>query len=185
MDDSHLIERSVQGDQGAFNTLVWRWQDRLYHFALRYIGDAEEARDLCQQAFLRAYSKLGTLRQKEHFGTWLHQIALNICRDHLRRRRPQQSLEQYAEERGQPHPALGTSPPAGQGCELRQLLNRALQTLPEEQRLVIVLKEYQGMKFVEIAAVLDAPVNTVKSRLYYGLKALRRCLQEWDIENEL
>ena len=68
--------------------------------------------------------------------------------------------------------------------ELRDLLNRALQTLPEEQRVVVVLKEYEGLKFREIAEVLNAPLNTVKSRLYYGLKALRKTFNQWDIDRD-
>ncbi len=183
MSDADLILRFKAGQHQAFNILVWRWQGRLYLFALRYSGDAEEARDLCQQSFIRAYGQLHRLRDPECFSTWLYQIAANLCRDHLRQRKPHVSLDAYEEASTRPHPALCQAADAHQD-ELRELLNRALQTLPEEQRVVVVLKEYEGLKFREIAEVLNASVNTVKSRLYYGLKALRKTLNQWDIDQD-
>ena len=184
MSDADLILRFRAGQRQAFNTLVWRWQGRLYRFALRYSGDCEEARDLCQQSFVRAYSQLHRLRDPERFSTWLYQIAANLCRDHLRRRAKHVSLDAYEEASGNPHPLLCQGGDMREG-ELRDLLNRALQTLPEEQREVVVLKEYEGLKFREIADVLDVPINTVKSRLYYGLKALRKTFNQWDIDEDV
>ena len=185
MSDADLIQRFRAGQHQAFNTLVWRWQGRLYRFALRYSGDSEEARDLCQQSFIRAYRQLHRLRDPEHFATWLYQIAANLCRDHLRQRAQAQhvSLDAYEEASAQPHPALCQAADMDK-VELRDLINRALQTLPEEQRVVVVLKEYEGLKFREIAEVLNAPLNTVKSRLYYGLKALRKTFNQWDIDRD-
>ena len=193
MNDADLIARFLEGQVTAFNTLVWRWQDRLYNFVLRYVGNREEARDLCQQIFIRVYRSLGDLRNPERFSTWIYQIALNTCRDQLRQRQrhPNLSLDHFEEEHGQPHPSLeqvdAQSPPADAQAheqDLRDLLSRALQTIPEEQRVVVVMKEYQNLKFTEIAAVLEAPVNTVKSRLYYGLKGLRKIFAQWGISEE-
>ncbi|MBT4496196.1 MAG: sigma-70 family RNA polymerase sigma factor [Gemmatimonadetes bacterium] len=193
MNDADLIARFLQGQVTPFNTLVWRWQDRLFNFVLRYVGNREEARDLCQQIFIRAYRNLGNLRDPERFSTWLYQIALNTCRDQQRRqqRHPNLSLDHFEEEHGQPHPALkGTAsqpPPTDARTheqDLRDLLSRALQTIPEEQRVVVVMKEYQNLKFTEIAAVLETPINTVKSRLYYGLKGLRKIFDQWGISEE-
>ena len=183
MSDADLIQRFKAGQHQAFNALVWRWQGRLYRFALRYSGDSEEARDLCQQSFIRAYRQLHRLRDPERFSTWLYQIAANLCRDHLRQRVQHVSLDAYEEASGGPHPVLCQVGDMHKD-ELRDLLNRALQTLPEEQRVVVVLKEYEGLKFREIAEVLDAPLNTVKSRLYYGLKALRKTFNQWDIDED-
>ena len=183
MSDADLILHFKAGQRQAFNALVWRWQGRLYRFALRYSGDAEDARDLCQQSFIRAYRQLHRLRDPERFSTWLYQIAANLCRDHLRQRVQHVSLDAYEETSDRPHPALSQAADMDK-VELRDLLNRALQTLPEEQRVVVVLKEYEGLKFREIAEVLDAPVNTVKSRLYYGLKALRKTFNQWDIDQD-
>jgi len=193
MTDADLITRFLDGQNGAFNTLVWRWQDRLYNFVLRYVGNREEARDLCQKIFIRAYRSLGDLRDPERFSTWIYQIALNTSRDQLRhqQRHSNLSLDHFEEEHGQPHPVLEQAdaqfPPTDAGThaqDLRDLLSRALQTIPEEQRVVVVMKEYQNLKFTEIAAVLEAPVNTVKSRLYYGLKGLRKIFDQWGLSEE-
>jgi RNA polymerase sigma-70 factor (ECF subfamily) len=136
MNDAELIRRFNAGQKQVFNTLVWRWQSRLYNFVLRYTGDGEEARDLCQQSFGRAYGNLHRLRDPERFATWLYQIAANICRDHLRRQKPHISLDAYQEESGQPHPALHQPDDAPLSpathlhhCELREILNRALRKL--------------------------------------------------------
>jgi len=193
MTDVDLIARFLEGQTTAFNTLVWRWQDRLYNFVLRYVGNREEARDLCQQIFIRVYRSLGDLRNPERFSTWIYQIALNTCRDQLRQRQRHASLslDHFEEEHGQPHPALegaaSQAPPADARMhenDLRHLLSRALQTIPEEQRVVVVMKEYQNLKFTEIAAVLETQINTVKSRLYYGLKGLRKIFDQWGISKE-
>jgi RNA polymerase sigma-70 factor (ECF subfamily) len=157
VNDADLIQRFIAGQSQAFNTLVWPWQGRLYNLVLRYIGDPEEARDLCQQSFIRAHRQLHRLRDPERFATWLYQIAANTCRDHLRRRKPHVSLDAYQEENGQPHPALtddARHSPADElyRGELRAVLNRALQLLPAEQCVVVVLKEYQGLKFAPAAS---------------------------------
>jgi RNA polymerase sigma-70 factor (ECF subfamily) len=191
MNDAELIDRFRGGQAAAFNALVWRWQDRLFNFVFRYVGDREEARDLCQQVFIRAYRALGSLRATERFSTWIYQIAVNVCRDRQRRRRQLLSLEGFQEEHGrwpsllEEHPGQLPPPDArAQARDLRDLLGKALKGLPEEQRVVIIMKEYQGLKFVEIAEILQVPLNTVKSRLYCGLKALRKTFDEWGISEE-
>ena len=116
-----------------------------------------------------------TAARSRALSTWLYQIAANLCRDHLRQRVQHVSLDAYEEASAQPHPVLCQAADMHKD-ELRDLLNRALQTLPEEQRVVVVLKEYEGLKFLEIAEVLDASRSTRLSRAYYGLKALRKPL---------
>lgn len=188
MTDAELIRRFRDGESQAFNGLVGRWHRRLYNFILRHVGDREEAQDLCQKAFIRAYRNIRRLRHPEKFSSWLYQIAVNTCRDELRRRQRHptlslESLEQVANGR----PALKSSASADARVherDLRDLLNRALQSIPEEQRVVVVMKEYQHLKFTEIAAALGLSVNTVKSRLYYGLNNLRKLLDQWDITRE-
>jgi len=108
MSDADLILRFRAGQHQAFNALVWRWQGRRYRFALRYSGDSEEARALCQQSFIRAYGQLHRLRDPERVSTWLYQSAANLCRDHLRQRVQHVSLDAYEEASDRPHPA----PPA-------------------------------------------------------------------------
>ncbi len=197
MTDADLIGKFVKGDVNAFNTLVWRWQKTIYNFVLRYVGNREEAHDLTQQVFMRVYRSLPRLNKPASFSTWIHQIAANLCRDWIkqRRRRPAVSLENLQETGSadlHKSPALTLFPEASQHPdrivsrnELRELIEKALQEIPEEQRVVVIMKEYQGLKFTEIAEALGAPVNTVKSRLYYGLSALRKILTRWQLDDEV
>jgi len=193
MTDTELIALFLDGQTPAFDTLVRRWQARLYNFVLRYVGDREEARDLCQQAFIQAYHKLDRLQDHRTFATWLYRIAVNLCRDRHRQRQRHPTL--YLEDlEGEVSGELMETRPANPGTapdheagqrDVRELLHRALQSLPEEQRVVVVMKEYEGLKFTQIADILQAPVNTVKSRMYYGLKSLRKLLDQWQVTEEI
>ncbi len=184
MSDAELIARSLGGEEGAFDLLAGRWQHRLYNFIVRYIGgDREEAQDLCQQTLLRAYQGLGRLREPEHFSTWLYQIAVNACRDEFSRRKQQPTVS--VDEVGDlVDPKEGGAERGAMRRDLRDWLARGLQAIPEEQRLVVVMKEYQQLKFTEIADILKVPLQTVKSRLYYGLNNLRKVLAGWQISQE-
>lgn len=187
MTDAKLITQFNAGHIPAFNILVKRWECAIYNFTLRYIGDADEAQDLCQKTFIRAYRNLGTLREPDKFTSWIYQIALNTCKDESRRRL-HLSLDTLQETSD---PTLPSTPPAtfpdalAHQQKIRDLLNRALQTLPEEQRVVIIMKEYQGLKFTEIADALKTPVNTIKSRLYYGLSTLKKTFDQWHITEDM
>ena len=194
MTDAELINSVLRGNLSAFNTLVWRWEKPLYNFALRYMGNREEAKDVCQVALLRAYQKLGSLRDPERFSTWMYQITVNVCRDELRKkkRKVTSSLDQLQDDnmhttlpqlQMEKHPKSDPEL-AAQNYDVRHLLNRALQEIPEDQRVVIIMKEYQGLKFTEIAAALDISVNTAKSRMYYGLSAIRQLFSKWGIDKE-
>jgi len=187
MTDATLIDQFNNGQKTAFNIIVKRWECPVYNFILRYIGDADEARDLCQKTFIRAYRNLPTLREPDKFTSWIYQIALNTCKDESRRRTHLsfEALQDIAS------PTLPSTPPAtfpdalAHQQSVREVLNRALQTLPEEQRVVIIMKEYQGLKFTEIADTLKTPINTVKSRLYYGLSALKKIFEQWHITEDM
>ena len=180
LSDEQLVARTVDGDVGAFNSLVSRWESSLYNFVYRYLGDAEEARDVCQEAFLRAYTNLEGFRGQAKFSSWLYQIALNICRSQFRRTksRPTVSLD----DEGRSHklrlvPDQAARPEeAALNNERTAAVRRALVELPDKQRIVIILKEYHGLKFREIAEILGTPESTVKSRLYHGLEALAESL---------
>ncbi|MCH8019230.1 sigma-70 family RNA polymerase sigma factor [candidate division KSB1 bacterium] len=194
MTDSELIGKFLTGDVNAFNTLVWRWEKSVYNFILRYIGDREESQDICQKTFIRVYRKLNRLRDTEKFSTWLYQIAINICRDEIksRSRRKTYSLDHLQENSNGAQAGVlnlttdSKSEPEEQAHkrDVSDLIGRALQTLPEEQRVVIIMKEYQGLKFTEIADILETSVNTAKSRMYYGIAALRKIFMQWEISKE-
>lgn len=194
MTDDKLIVQFLDGNVHAFNTLVWRWQKPVYNFISRYLGDRELARDISQKTFVRVYDKLHGLQQVEKFSTWLFQIAVNLCRDELKaiKRRPLLSLDELRENSNGGHDGEDLVPPEPQpdpeqqACanDLTHLLNRALQEISEPQRVVIIMKEYQNLKFKEIADILGISENTAKSRMYYGLAALRKVFKEWKIDKE-
>lgn len=178
--DNQLVARTLNGDVGAFNDLVVRWEASLYRFVVRYLGDPEEARDICQEAFLKAYTNLDRFRGQAKFSSWLFQIALNQCRTQFRRKksRPTVSLD---EEEQLSHLQLvpaDAEPPDAAAIKSQQAseLHAALAHLPEDQRTAIILKEYHGLKFREIAEILETPESTVKSRLYHGLESLAKSL---------
>lgn len=176
--DEELVAAFQGGDASAFDTLVGRWERKIQGAIYRVLGAGEDARDLCQEVFLKAYRALGTFKQEARFSSWLYQIALNACRDRLRRRRgrTQVSLDDLEGA----HEPLHAGPSAldlVEAQDLARAVQAAMDTLPHEQREVIALKEYQGLTFVEIAETLDVPVSTVKTRLYRGLGQLRQQLE--------
>lgn len=180
LSDEQLVALTVKGDVSAFNEIVARWEGRLYNFVYRYIGDAEEAKDITQESFVRAYSHLEGFRGQSKFSSWLYQIALNLCRSKLRRKqsRPMVSIDDREEDNPLFSLPDTRATPAEHTLERERAVavREALAQLPEAQRTVIILKEYNGLKFREIAEILDTPESTVKSRLYHGLENLAQAL---------
>lgn len=177
--DEQLVARTVSGDVGAFNDLVGRWEGSLYKFVYRYLGDADGARDICQEAFIRAYTNLDRYRGQAKFSSWLYQIALNLCRSQFRKQkaRPTVSIDDEQGYSLRLLPDTGVTPDESAiKNERARALRVALGQLPDPQRTVIILKEYHGMKFREIAEILGTPESTVKSRLYHGLETLAKSL---------
>jgi RNA polymerase sigma-70 factor (ECF subfamily) len=165
VDDRKIIERVLKGDTEAFNLLIRQWERPVYNFILRMIGDRDEAMDLCQDSFMKAYRELNTLKDRDRFSSWLYRIAHNTCYSRLRKDQGKTFVELEPETR-----ASRTS------IETRLAVEKALLQLPEDQREVVILKVFQSLKFEEIAAIQDAPVSTVKSRLYMGFEKLRSIL---------
>lgn len=165
VDDRKIIERVLDGDADAFNLLVRQWEKPIYNFIVRMIGDRDEAFDLCQDAFMKAYRELDTLKDLDRFSSWLYRIAHNTCFSKLRKDHGKTFVELEPENYGSRMP-----------IESRLAVEKALQHLPDEQREVVVLKVFQNLKFEEIAAIQAAPVSTVKSRLYMGFEKLRSVL---------
>ncbi len=177
--DEELVEACQSGEASAFDILVARWEDRIRGAAFRFLGSEEEARDVAQEAFLKAYRALSTFKREARFSSWLYQIATNLCRDRLRRRRTRATVSLEALEENGPV-MVETRPGAHERLlerDLARAVRRAIDALPEEQREVVILKEYQDLTFLEIAHALDVPVSTVKTRLYRGLDQLRLRLE--------
>ncbi|HEX9188556.1 MAG TPA: sigma-70 family RNA polymerase sigma factor [Vicinamibacteria bacterium] len=177
--DEELVEACQAGEASAFDVLVGRWEDRIRGAAYRFLGSEEEARDVAQEAFLKAYRSLAGFKREARFSSWLYQIATNLCRDRLRRRKTRATVS--LEELDGGGPAMVETRPGADDLLLARDLARAVrlavESLPEEQREVVILKEYQDLTFLEIAQALDVPVSTVKTRLYRGLGQLRRRLE--------
>jgi RNA polymerase sigma-70 factor, ECF subfamily len=176
--DEELVAKSIGGDPDSFNELVLRWERPIYALAYRTIGREEDARDVCQETFLRAFRGLPGFRGQAKFSSWLYRIALNLCRDWVRRER-RTPVVQPPEDVDLIEMAAAAEPSESiedlvARKDLTRLVERAMALLPEEQRTAIVLKEYHGLTFQEIADLVGCPLSTVKTRLYQGLTVLRR-----------
>ena len=177
--DEELVARSVEGDLEAFNQLVVRWERPIYALAYRVIGREEDARDVCQETFLRAFRAIKGFKGQAKFSSWLYRIALNLCRDWMRRERRAPLVQvpdgtdpmEIANELPAPIESLDETVARR---EMTSAVARAMAALSEEQRTAIILKEYHGLTFQEIADTLGCPLSTVKTRLYQGLTVLRR-----------
>ena len=181
--DEELVVAFQSGDIPAFDQLVRRWDRKIQGVIYRIVGNHDEARDVSQEAFLKAYRALGTFKQEARFSSWLYQIAINATRDRLRRRRRRNDLSlDDVEER---EPSLRDAGPSAldliESSDLSRVVAAAMAALPEEQREVVILKEYEGLTFPEIAETLDVPLSTVKTRLYRGLVQLRVRLERQGI----
>ena len=178
--DEELVTRSMGGDLDSFNQLVLRWERPIYALAYRVIGREEDARDVCQETFLRAFRALNGFKGQAKFSSWLYRIALNLCRDWIRRERRQPIAQapegvDIIELAGESTPSESIEDLVARR-EIGRAVARAMAELPDEQRTAIILKEYHGLTFQEIADMLDCPLSTVKTRLYQGLSVLRRQL---------
>jgi RNA polymerase sigma-70 factor, ECF subfamily len=178
--DEELVARSKTGDTESFNQLVRRWERPIFALAYRTLGREEDARDITQETFLRAFRALPGFKGDAKFSSWLYRIALNLCRDWMRRDRrtplvavPEGvEVEQLAAEQG---PIASVEDLAAR-AELTREVAKVMALLPDEQRQAIVLKEYHGLTFQEIADLMKCPLSTVKTRVYQGLTTLRKHL---------
>jgi RNA polymerase sigma-70 factor (ECF subfamily) len=185
--DEELVARAKAGDLDSFNQLVSRWERPIYALAYRTLGREEDARDVVQEAFLRAYRGLKGFKGEAKFSSWLYRITLNLCRDWSRRERRAPIVQlpegtdpvELADERVQTTESVEDLVARR---EMSDAVAKAMAELPEEQRTAIMLKEYHGLTFQEIAGMLDCPLSTVKTRLYQGLSVLRRRLERRQAE---
>lgn len=173
--EGSLITRSQRGDLEAFDRLVAAHEDHIYHAAYRITGNAEDARDAAQETFLKAFRALPRYRHEAAFSTWLHRIAVNASLDIVRRRPqvPPLSLEDVA------LPAASGNPePEVERSELQRRVHQGLARLAPDHRVIVVLRDLQGLAYEEIAEVLRIPIGTVRSRLSRAREALRALLTD-------
>jgi RNA polymerase sigma-70 factor (ECF subfamily) len=179
-DEAELVSLSREGDLHAFNRLVERYQQPLYNLCLRMLASPQAAEDATQEAFIAAYRAVHRFRGAHDggFRAWLYRIAANACLDELRRRRarPSVSLDAPRGESGQSmaFPSSEPSPPErAETAELRGAIQQALNALPSDQRLAVILCDVQGMEYAEIGLVMGVSLGTVKSRINRARSRLR------------
>ncbi len=175
----------MDGNTNAFEDLVLEYQKQVYHITLKMTGSEEDAFDLSQETFLKAYRSLSAFRGEASFGTWLYRMAANICIDFLRKKKRGGekliSLDEEEEEGRRPLelPDLRYEPQnALEKKEIRESVRAGLQKLPHEQRLILVLRDVEGFSYQEIADTLKIELGTVKSRIFRARAHLARLLTE-------
>jgi RNA polymerase sigma-70 factor (ECF subfamily) len=171
VEDADLIQQAARGGVEAFNLLVSRWEKRVYNYLLRITANREDALDLTQDVFLKAYQNLRKLDDAGRFAPWLYRIAHNEAYSMFRKRRPETDVEEVQPEASETGITVGGS--SVFPIELSLAVASALKRLSPEQRESVVLKIYQGFKFEEMAEILSCPVSTIKSRLYTALELLK------------
>ena len=178
-----LIEKSKKGDEHAYGKLVGLWFKRIYNFSLKYFADHDLAMEVTQRTFIAVYQKIDRLRDTESFKYWLYKIALNYCREEDRSRKRKRWFSIFLNDEAESlESSLGLPEQEYQKKEKEEMLMEILKGLPEEQKTVVIMKEYEGLKFREISETLNISENTAKSRLYYGLKALRKRLEKSELK---
>jgi RNA polymerase sigma-70 factor (ECF subfamily) len=181
--DLELVRRAQRGERGAFDLLVLRYQHKVVKLVARLLRDPTEAEDVAQEAFIKAYRALGSFRGDSAFYTWLYRIAVNTARNTMasRQRRPidyeadLSETEQSAVESRMRH--TDTPEATVLSDEIHETVNRAVAELPEDLRTAIILREVEGLSYEEIAAAMDCPVGTVRSRIFRAREAIDRDLK--------
>ena len=178
MDDRDLVGRARQGDREAFSQLIMQYQVPLYNMALRMVGSREDAADITQEGFLRAWEKIRTLRDAP-FKSWIFQITVNLCYDHFRRGRRYGVMPD--EEQGGKIVGLGIALPDPQeraeANERARVVRDSIEALDHDMRTALVLRDINGMTYDEIAGILGVPLGTVKSRIARARAQVQESLQ--------
>lgn len=181
--DQQLVARVQKGDSRAFDMLVLKYQHKILGLISRYVHD-DEAQDVAQEAFIKAYRALPRFRGDSAFYTWLYRIAINTAKNHLvaRSRRPPGSDVEVADaeyfEGGGALREIETPETALFGAELKQVVERAIKELPDDLRTAVTLREFDGLSYEDIAEIMDCPVGTVRSRIFRAREAIDKKVRE-------
>lgn len=193
MHSDSLIMRARAGDKSAQGKLVQLWYKRIYNFAYKFFFDHDLAMEAAQKTFISMHRNIGGLQDINRFKSWLYTIAVNYCREEARKTKANRSVSLHDLQPGEREDSYRweTSHSRNENperqlrqAELSDLLQQCLFELSEEQREVVIMKEYEGLKFREIAEALNISENTVKSRMYYGLDGLKKILEKKNITKE-
>ena len=182
MTEKELISRAKEGDQDAFGQLVLTHQNKVYTLCVHLLGSREDAEDLAQEAFLKAWRSLDGFLGESSFTTWMHRLTTNLCLDHLRKQSRRQNVSvavslddeeatvpEPVDQSGDPHEEL-------ERAERQRALAKRLQELPEHYKKPLVMREVGGMSYQEIADALELDLGTVKSRIARARESLRKIL---------
>lgn len=177
--DRQLVARVQHGERAAFDLLVIRYQSRVASIISRYVQDSQDVLDLTQESFVKAFRAIGRFRGDSAFYTWLYRIAVNTAKNHLesRGRRPQTVMEVEDAEQLDSAPGLrelGSPERQMQRDQLQRAIDVALNELPEELRSALLLREFEGLSYEDIARVLECPIGTVRSRIFRARDAVDR-----------
>ena len=184
-DDTELIERFQRGDTAAFDTLFTRYQKRTYRLVQRYISNREDALDLTQDAFIRAYQGLSDFKSQCQFYSWLYRITVNLCIDFLRKKARSEVLLYDSDESGElpmaniPDPRSESPAKALENKELRAHIRKAVRRLPPKQRQIFILRHWDGLSLKDIAATVGRSDGTVKAHLLHAHRNLRKHLRPY------
>ncbi len=192
------IYKAKSGDKRAYNLLVRQWHPKIYNFAYKYFSGKSRqviphdlAMEVSQKTFISVYRNLSKLEDTQKFSSWLFRIAINYCYEEDRKHK-RKSVFSFM-EMGRHSEANMRDSFEGQSAgpyatthhkNCKDWIYQALKQIPEEQRTVVIMKEFEGLKFKEIAETLKLSENTVKSRMYYGLNALRKVFDSWNLDKE-
>jgi RNA polymerase sigma-70 factor, ECF subfamily len=187
-DDNRLIAECREGNTAAFGELVSRYQDRLFNSVVRFVDNAEDARDVVQEAFVHAYQSLHSFKGDSLFFTWLYRIAVNTAISMKRKQRHVLRIQPAAEEKNalDPLDPSETNRP-GHAIEMadeERKVHEALSKLSTEHRAVLVMKDMEGMKYEEMAEILGVPVGTIRSRLHRARLEIRDILLQEEKRDE-
>jgi len=180
--DRQLVERVQRGDKRAFDILVLKYQHKIAGLVSRYVRDSDEVQDVTQEAFIKAYRALPRFRGDSAFYTWLYRIAINTAKNYLvsRSRRPPdtdidvdgefQADSAVLKDVAGPESRLATE-------QLQKVIFDAIENLPEELKVAVTLREFEGMSYEEIAEVMECPVGTVRSRIFRAREAIEKSIE--------
>ncbi len=189
-DDAELIEQFQNGDTAAFDTLFTRYQKRTFRLVQRFVSNPEDASDLTQDAFIRAYQGLGDFKSQCQFYSWLYRITVNLCIDFLRKKSRSEVLLYDSDESGElpmaniADPRSESPAKAVENKELRAHIRRAVRRLPPKQRQIFILRHWNGLSLKDIAAVVGRSDGTVKAHLLHAHRNLRKHLRSYLREAE-
>ena len=177
--DNHLIQRTREGDRSAFNQLVLKYRGRVMGVAARMLGDRVEAEDLAQEVFVKAYHGIKRFQGAALFSTWLYRITANSCLNQRRRRRAEYQAARDTDPADLILPDHSSNPHSLlEEKEIKMLIEKAVQALPQEQRIVLILRDIEGLTYEAIAEALALELGTVRSRLHRARMALQEKLRK-------